>query len=84
MAYLKSYQLNKKGNHRLLQSEAGDNMANILFKKGNYMLSEKYALEANSIERELKLYHVFASTFSVLQSFSGWKADFKNAVFYAE
>lgn len=30
MAYLKSYQLNKKGNHRLLQSEAGDNLAKIL------------------------------------------------------
>lgn len=83
-AYLKSYQLNKNGNHRLLQSEAGDNLANIFFKTKNYQLAERYALESNAIGKELKLYQVVASTYNVLKNLSVQKGDFKNALVYAE
>jgi hypothetical protein len=34
--------------------------------------------------RELKLYHVVASTFAWLKSLSVRKADFEKALFYAE
>jgi two-component system, NarL family, sensor kinase len=84
MAYLKSYQLNKKGNHKLLQSEAGDNLSNIFYKTKNYQQAEKYAIEANAIGKELKLYQVVASTYNVLKNLSERKGDFKNALAYAE
>jgi signal transduction histidine kinase len=83
-AYLKSYQLNKKGNHKLLQSEAGDNLSNIFYKTKNYQQAEKYALESNAIGKELKLYQVVANTYNVLKNLSERKGDFKNAVAYAD
>jgi len=83
-AYLKSYQLNKSIGNRLLQSEAADNVADLYFKVKNYSEAEKYALEANVVGRQLKLYHVVASTFHTLKSIAAQKGDYKNALMFAE
>jgi two-component system, NarL family, sensor kinase len=84
IAYLKSYQINKNGGYRLLQSEAADNVANLYLKLKDYQEAERYALEANEIGRELKLYQVAASTYEVLKSLSVIKGDYKTALGYAE
>jgi two-component system, NarL family, sensor kinase len=83
-AYLKSYQLNKSVGNRLLQSEAAENVANLYYKMNNYQEAEKYAIEANTIGRKLKLYQVTASTYGVLKNISSQKKDFKNAFAYAD
>jgi two-component system, NarL family, sensor kinase len=83
-AYLKSYQLNKNIGSRLLQSEAANNVSNLYYKMKNYAEAERYALEANAIGRELKLYQVVADTYDVLKKNASRQGDYKNALTYAE
>jgi two-component system, NarL family, sensor kinase len=84
IAYLNAYQLNKSGGYQLMQSEAGDNLANIYYKMKQYKEAEKYALESNAMGKQLKLFQVIASTYNVLKNLSTQKGDFKNALAYAE
>ncbi len=83
-SYLRAYQLNKNGGYRLLQSEAADNAANIYYKLKNYQEAKKYAVEANVIGKELKLYQVVASTSMVLKNIAFQNGDLKKALVYAE
>ncbi len=83
-AYLKSYQLNKSIGNKLLQSEAANNVADLYFKIKNYNAAERYALEANAIGRELKLYQVVADTYDVLKKNASRIGDYKTALGYAE
>ncbi len=83
-AYLKSYQINKEGGYRLLQSEAADNLSNLYWKLKKFQVAERYATEGNKIGKELKLYQVVASTFDVLKKISSQKGDFKSALYYSE
>ena len=83
-AYLRSYQLNKSIGSRLLQSEAADNVANLYYKIKNYAEAEKYALEANAVGKQLKLYQVVASTYEVLKKNESRQGNFKKALEYAE
>lgn len=83
-AYLRSYQLNKSIGNGLLQSEAADNLAHLYFKNKNYEEAEHYALEANAIGKELKLYQVVADTYDVLRKNATRQEDYKTALNYAE
>jgi signal transduction histidine kinase len=83
-AYLKSYQINKEGGYRLLQSEAADNLSNLYWKLKRYDAAERYATEGNQIGKELKLYQAVASTYDVLKKIASQKGDFKSALHYAE
>lgn len=83
-AYLKSYQLNKSIGNRLLQSGAASNVANLYFKINNYNEAEHYAVEANAIGKELKLYDIVADTYEVLKKNATHRGDYKTALNYAE
>jgi two-component system, NarL family, sensor kinase len=83
-AYLKSYHLNKSIGNRLLQSEAANNVANLYYKIKNYGEAERYALEANALGTELKLYQVVADTYDVLKKNASRQGDYKRAFAYAE
>lgn len=83
-SYLRAYQLNKEGGYRLLQSEAADNVATIYYNLKNYQGAEKYALEASTMGKELKLYQVVASASLALKNIASQKGDFKKALAYAD
>ncbi len=84
IAYLKSYQLNKSIDSKLLQSEAGANVASIYFKMKKYTEAERFATEANEIGRQLKLHVTVADTYEVLKNIAEQQGDFKQALIYAE
>jgi two-component system, NarL family, sensor kinase len=83
-SYLQSYQLCESIGNNYLKAQAGDNIAQLYFRTGNFSQIEKYAKEANIIGKQLKHYKVVASTYDVLKKNASRQGDFKNALAYAE
>ena len=83
-SYLQAYQLCEGIGNNYLKALAGDNIAQLYFKTGNFNQIEKYAKEANVIGKQLKNYKVVASTYDVLKKNASRQGDYKNSLMYAE
>jgi signal transduction histidine kinase len=83
-AYLRAYQFCDSTGNEYLKAEAGDNLAHLTFKTGNYEDAERFANEANSMGRKLNHFKVAASTYELLKKIASRKGDYKNALSYAE
>jgi two-component system, NarL family, sensor kinase len=83
-SYLQAYTLCESIGNDYLKAQAGDNIAQLYLKTGNFGQIEKYAKEANTIGKQLKHYKVVASTYDVLKKNASRLGDFKSALAYAE
>lgn len=82
-AFLEAYRLSDGSGNEYLKAEVGDNIASIYLKMGNTTLAEKYALEANSIARELSQLKVVAATYKTLGDLSSSQKNFIKALEYS-